>query len=157
MVARGHRILVSSYTHSAVDHLLLKLIEAGVSTSDLIRLGSASGSIHPLILPTVLDQSTCSSREILKSKFEGGRIIACTVLSAARNALLTENMFDWCIMDEAGQISQPAAIGALYYCNKFLLVGDDYQLPPLIVSLEAKSLVNIFVTQMNFLHLFHLR
>ena len=141
LVARGHRVLISSYTHSAVDNLLLKLLEAGVSTSDLIRLGSASGIIHPQILPIVLDQSNCSSQQLLKTKFESGRIIACTVLAAARNILLQGNIFDWCIMDEAGQISQPAAIGALHYCNKFLLVGDDYQLPPLIVSLEAKSLV----------------
>ena len=56
-------------------------------------------------------------------------------------ALLQGMPFEWCIMDEAGQIAQPAAIGPLHYCQKFMLIGDDYQLPPLIVSLEAKSLV----------------
>ena len=39
-------------------------------------------------------------------------------------------------MDEAGQISQPASIGPLLKAKRFILVGDDAQLPPLVVRMS---------------------
>jgi len=42
--------------------------------------------------------------------------------------------FDVCVVDEASQASECSIIGALYRCKKFILVGDDKQLPPLVVS-----------------------
>ena len=68
------------------------------------------------------------------------RVVCCTVLAAARHPLMSKWGLDYTVMDEAGQISQPAAIGALLCTRKFLLVGDDYQLPPLVVSQEAQAL-----------------
>ena len=38
------------------------------------------------------------------------------------------------IVDEAGQISQPAILGAIMAADSFVLVGDHMQLPPLVVS-----------------------
>lgn len=42
-------------------------------------------------------------------------------------------------MDEASQISVPACIGPLRLASSFLLVGDHYQLPPLVRSRQAVS------------------
>ncbi len=41
------------------------------------------------------------------------------------------------ILDEASQVTLPASLGPLMLGRSFLLVGDHYQLSPLVVSREA--------------------
>lgn len=43
-----------------------------------------------------------------------------------------------CIVDESTQVTQAAILGPLYYANKFILVGDPNQLPPVIKSKTAR-------------------
>lgn len=40
--------------------------------------------------------------------------------------------FDYCIVDEASQITLPVCLGPLRFADVFVLVGDHYQLPPLV-------------------------
>ena len=47
-----------------------------------------------------------------------------------------------CIVDEASQILQPVSLGPLFYASRFILVGDNKQLPPLIKSPDAKYVVS---------------
>ena len=47
--------------------------------------------------------------------------------------------FDVVIVDEAGQISQPAVLGAIMAADSFVLVGDHMQLPPLVCSEVAEQ------------------
>ena len=46
--------------------------------------------------------------------------------------MLRHKVFDMCIVDEAGQITLPACVGPLLRARAFTLVGDDYQLGPLV-------------------------
>ena len=62
-----------------------------------------------------------------------------SALSAPRSPLLAGQRFDVVIVDEAGQISQPAVLGALMAADSFVLVGDHLQLPPLVVSEVAEE------------------
>ena len=52
---------VTSYTHSAVDTVMLKLAEAGVLPSMSIRLSSAASSVHKDIQPFMLDVDGCDA------------------------------------------------------------------------------------------------
>ena len=45
--------------------------------------------------------------------------------------------FDVAIIDEAGQLTVPAILGALRFTKRFILVGDEKQLPPLVLSKAA--------------------
>lgn len=66
------------------------------------------------------------------------RLVCATVQMSSTHPLLnTAIQFDWSIVDEAGQVSQPAILGPLLLSSKFCLVGDHYQLPPLVNSAEA--------------------
>src|SRR5260370_4219719 len=47
--------------------------------------------------------------------------------------------FDVAIIEEAGQLAHPAILGALGFTKRFILVGDEKQLPPLVLSKEAAS------------------
>jgi DNA replication ATP-dependent helicase Dna2 len=48
--------------------------------------------------------------------------------------------FDVALIDEAGQLTVPAIFGALRFAKRFILVGDEKQLPPLVLSKEAAAL-----------------
>jgi DNA replication ATP-dependent helicase Dna2 len=61
------------------------------------------------------------------------KIIGVSVLTVPNSPLLIEQKFDVVIVDEAGQISHPAIIGAMA-ADTFVLVGDHEQLPPLVQS-----------------------
>ena len=67
------------------------------------------------------------------------RIVGCTALTVPRTPLLAKQHFDVAIIDEAGQISQPAILGALASADSFVLVGDHMQLPPLVADDAAEQ------------------
>jgi DNA replication ATP-dependent helicase Dna2 len=154
LVAHGKRVLITSYTHSAVDNVLLKLMEKGVASTDantpvpaLIRIGNKSSchpSVHSLLVDSVASSLETNSNdphvpvkpsaESLRRAMNSARIVGVTALTVPRSPLLFKERFDVVIVDEAGQISQPAVIGALMAADTFVLVGDHMQLPPLVVS-----------------------
>jgi hypothetical protein len=74
------------------------------------------------------------SAESLRQVVSSAAVVGATALSAPRSPLLVGEHFDIVIVDEAGQISQPAIIGALLTADSFVLVGDHMQLPPLVSS-----------------------
>lgn len=53
--------------------------------------------------------------------------------------LFHRRKFDYCIIDEASQITLPTILGPLRYADKFILVGDHYQLPPIVRNPQAKA------------------
>ncbi len=136
LIARHQKVMISAYTHSAVDTLLLKLSEAGVTPKIGLRLGSLS-AINTELHSYAFDVDKLNSINELKSRISSVRLVAVTALYAARSPLVKTLKLDWCIVDEAGQISQPSTLGAIKCAKRFVLVGDDCQLPPLIVSEEA--------------------
>ena len=65
-------------------------------------------------------------------------IVGVTCLTAARSPLLRSRLFDVGILDEASQVTLPASLPPLLRCRTFALVGDHYQLPPLVQSPTAQ-------------------
>jgi AAA domain len=65
-------------------------------------------------------------------------IVGVTCLTAARSPLLRSRLFDVCVLDEASQVTMPACLPPLLRARTFVLVGDHYQLPPLVRSREAE-------------------
>lgn len=64
-----------------------------------------------------------------------------TCLGSA-HPLLVHRTFDVCIVDESTQVFQSTIIRPLISANKFILVGDPEQLPPIVKSKEAKYVSN---------------
>ncbi|KAK9846251.1 hypothetical protein WJX81_000082 [Elliptochloris bilobata] len=131
LVAARRSVLLSAYTNSAVDNVLLKLVEAGVA---FVRLGRP-GAVHPALqgyLPGGVHNpgaSVAACRQLALT----ARVVACTCLGA-EHAMLRGRTFDVCLVDEAGQLTLPAVLGPLLRARSFCLVGDHYQLPPLVQS-----------------------
>lgn len=135
LVASGKSILLTSYTHSAVDNILLKLKATNIKVA---RLGSRY-KIHPEVLHHQPNFETFETYEEYIEEINSISVVATTCLGI-RDVLfsLREKDFDYVILDEASQISMPIALAPLRLGEKFIMVGDHYQLPPLVKNEAAR-------------------
>ncbi|CEG48498.1 dna replication helicase dna2 [Plasmopara halstedii] len=135
----GFSVLVTSYTHSAVDNLLLKLLAYELP---ILRIGD-SAQVHPKIAAFTLtrqaEQEKIVSVRAMESKMMNAQLVGCTCLSVNSHVLFAKRRFDFCIVDEATQITQPIVLGPLRCADTFVLVGDHYQLPPLVANAQARK------------------
>jgi superfamily I DNA and/or RNA helicase len=67
---------------------------------------------------------------------EGARIV-CATATGLDNEILRGRSFDWCIMDEASQSTEPVAWIPLQFADRLILAGDHFQLPPTVLSPDA--------------------
>ena len=154
------RVLLCAYTHNAVDNVLLALKKIGFH--DFVRLGrghsgddSDKTDTERALAPHGVAQRARDlsammtdgederpTAETLAAVVRGASVVAVTCLGAANNpvlaaALKKSGVFDVCVLDEAGQLTQPVALSPLLQARRFVLVGDVRQLPPLVQSREA--------------------
>lgn len=135
LVAAGQSVLLTSYTHSAVDTILMKLAPHKIS---ILRLGSYS-KIHPEVVKSVhTERHDCKTFAELDHHYNSPNVVATTCLSI-NHAIFEKRRFDYCIFDEASQATLPVCLGPLRFADKFVLVGDHYQLPPLVKDVEARK------------------
>ncbi|XP_076831088.1 DNA replication ATP-dependent helicase/nuclease DNA2 [Brachyhypopomus gauderio] len=136
--ACGFSVLLTSYTHSAVDNILLKLRKFKIG---FLRLGRTH-KVHRDVLPFTEEHArarglhTLQQLEDLYSK----ELVVATTCMGVKHPIFSRRRFDFCIVDEASQISQPVCLGPLFYAQRFVLVGDHQQLPPIVQNAEARSL-----------------
>ncbi|XP_017055717.2 DNA replication ATP-dependent helicase/nuclease DNA2, partial [Drosophila ficusphila] len=131
----GKSVLITAQTHSAVDNLLMRLLPSGLP---MLRLGSTS-RIHSELKEIGEEWLTkdCKTVDELERVLNKPMIVGVTCLGAG-HALLQRRRFNYCIVDEATQVMQPTVIRPLMSCDRFVLVGDPEQLPPIVRSKEAR-------------------
>lgn len=134
LVSRGKTILLASYTHSAVDTILRKLL-VGAEGVRLLRLGNPD-RVHADLQEHTLPRA--STVEELDDLISAPNVVATTCLSTG-HATFARRKFDFCIVDEASQITLPTCLGPLRFADKFVLVGDHFQLPPLVRNATARA------------------
>ncbi|XP_007938875.1 DNA replication ATP-dependent helicase/nuclease DNA2 [Orycteropus afer afer] len=139
LYACGFSVLLTSYTHSAVDNILLKLAKFKVG---FLRLGQTQ-KVHPDI-QKFTEEEICRSKSIkslaLLEALYNSQLIVATTCMGINHPIFSRKIFDFCIVDEASQISQPICLGPLFFSRRFVLVGDHQQLPPLVLNREARAL-----------------
>lgn len=134
LIAQKKSVLLTSYTHTAVDNILLKLKRDDLPIS---RLG-APAKVHPEVREfTILAGQPMSTFEEIRSAWHDTPIVATTCLGTS-HAIFNERTFDYCIVDEASQITLPICLGPIRRARTFVLVGDHNQLPPLVQNEEAR-------------------
>ncbi|KIW06674.1 hypothetical protein, variant [Verruconis gallopava] len=133
LVAKGKSVLLTSYTHTAVDNILLKLRDAGF---DVLRLGVLA-KVHPQVREfVILDAQQKESLEDVQNAWYNPAVVATTCLGV-NHPIFHKRTFDYCIVDEASQITLPVCLGPIRMAKTFILVGDHFQLPPLVQNKEA--------------------
>jgi DNA replication ATP-dependent helicase Dna2 len=138
-------ILILAYTNRAVDEICsaLKRIKLNDSQSDeiqfpFLRLGSKESSEHQEYLISYLAENI-PFRE-LYIKILNTRIFVSTVSSVLSNPEIMDiKKFDIAVIDEATQILEPQIVGILSDVKRFIMIGDEKQLPA-VVSQSSKHL-----------------
>jgi DNA replication ATP-dependent helicase Dna2 len=132
LLAEKKSILLTSFTHTAVDNILLKIRDLA-SAGSILRLG-VPAKINPQVQEFCLLASTNQPRtsiDEVEEAYMNTSIVASTCMGT-NHALFRRRTFDVCIVDEASQITLPTILGPLLCARKFVLVGDHFQLPPLV-------------------------
>lgn len=135
LVSQGKTVLLTSHTHTAVDNILLKLKSDNIP---ILRLG-APAKVHPEVRDFVaLAGTPMKSFDEIKEAWHGTPIVATTCLGI-NHQVFNERAFDYCIVDEASQITLPICAGPIRMARTFVLVGDHNQLPPVVRNEEARE------------------
>jgi len=142
LVALGQSVLITSHTHTAVDNLLLKVLQKiskdKVNICRIGRVASVKSSLREFCLEEKLTNMEISDLHGLHSELTHAQVVGTTSL-AIKHVVFSQRKFDVCIVDEAGQILEPVALGPLRTSNRFVMIGDHHQLPPLVKSESAKK------------------
>lgn len=147
---RQHKnVLVCAQTNTALDTLLEKLIGLDIP---FLRVGAShrceslaraldAAHLDPTQYFSDDHAAAASSLEDIAQTLKQARVVGCTVYSLSSSDVIRSlerlrgpRPFDVVIMDEATQITEPLAVGALVRAERFVLVGDHRQLPPVVLS-----------------------
>lgn len=132
----GQSILLSAYTNTAVDNIVrqyLKTIKDENARQEIVRLGIEQ-AIDPKVVELSLQHKKLSYQDLKKTP-----IVAATTSTISRS-IYDDLNFDTVILDEASQMTEPSVLSAITKGYRFILVGDDKQLPPLVQSTQAEKL-----------------
>jgi DNA replication ATP-dependent helicase Dna2 len=155
LVQQGQRVMLAAFTNQAVDTMLKRIESEGIH--DYLRLGherSVDELVRSHLLKSLVearianDSSPEAFPELVREILHTIPVIASTTATWSSDkyspqtgpAGVVEDRglhFDVAIIDEAGQLTVPAILGALRFCKRFILVGDEKQLPPLVLSKDA--------------------
>ncbi|HET9224765.1 MAG TPA: AAA domain-containing protein [Roseiflexaceae bacterium] len=134
LVNDGERVLITAFTHRAINHALNTLARIAPDTP-AIKIGRHARA----------DDLAVENYE----SFEGsplatlsdGYVIGATPF-ATRTGRLSGVEFDTVIFDEASQITLPLAIMGMLVAKKFIFIGDHCQLPPVLMSRAGNELLH---------------
>ena len=163
LVSAGQTVLLCAATNTAVDNMLARVLGRGVRSA--LRVGrpgdrgaALDGAMRTLGLSdeqvfTEALAAGAPSLAILRQKLADTSVYAATahaviaspvfeVLAATRapdSEPLCEPLFDVAIVDEATQLTEPMSLGPLLRARRFVLVGDQQQLPPVVAAAAARG------------------
>lgn len=144
----NHKVLVTAESNVAIDHILKKLEDHNkinktrVGDLNKIPIKLKKYTIghkiknHPLYNNNMdYKEKLEIEREILRSS----QVILATNSTAAKKNLKDID-FDIAIIDEASQATIPSVLIPISKAEKFILIGDHKQLPPVILNNDCQSL-----------------
>ncbi|MBN2501159.1 MAG: AAA family ATPase [Anaerolineales bacterium] len=124
LVEDGHRVLITGLTHRAINNALNKIYRLD-SELPVCKIGQDNAAKD--LLPP--NHENFASTDFAESS--SGYAIGATPF-ATQTQRLANIEFDVVIFDEASQITLPLAIMGMLAGNRYIFIGDDRQLPPVI-------------------------
>jgi DNA replication ATP-dependent helicase Dna2 len=135
-------VLLGAFTNTAVDKMLLSLLDADPTTR-FLRFGRSTEcpELEARIRALGHDPTDYFTDDLarrlgsvsaLKKALNEARILAATAHRASTAPFLRTRSFEMAIVDEAGQLTEPLTLGLILRARRFVLIGDDRQLPPVV-------------------------
>jgi DNA replication ATP-dependent helicase Dna2 len=138
LVDRGERVLLSAFTNRAVDNALEALRDRGVE--DVARVGTTTG-VREDMLDVRLDRR--GEPNDRAAALRDAPVVAATTATCGSRALREES-FDVAVVDEASQLTEPGTLAGINLADRFVLVGDHQQLPPVVQSGDERLKRSLF-------------
>jgi len=126
LVDRGERVLLSAFTNRAVDNAIEALEKQGFT--DVLRWGSETGVRDDM--ETYRLERTGDPEERAATLSDASVVAATTAACGSR--VLKSQSFSVAVVDEAGQLTEPGTFLPATLAERFVLVGDHKQLPPVV-------------------------
>ncbi|NAT10851.1 IGHMBP2 family helicase [ANME-1 cluster archaeon AG-394-G06] len=121
------------------DEEIMLLASEGATTRG-IPLKKIEGMKKWLDLKHELDMLFGDARELeeraIRRIIKAAAVI-CTTNSTAGSEILKGEKFDFAVIDEATQSTEPSALIAVLKAKRFIMAGDHKQLPPTVLNEEA--------------------
>ncbi len=124
LLRRGKRVGVTSNSHKAIHNLLSAIEKAAVERGVTFRGVKKTSSSDP---DSVYPASALIGNESGKINPDNFDLIAGTAWAFGPEAM--DQRLDYLFIDEAGQMSLPAAIATMTSARNVVLLGDPLQLP----------------------------
>ncbi len=126
LVAEGNRVLLSAFTNRAVDNALEALRDQGFE--DVLRVGTQTGVRGDMQDVRLVQRGDPNAKA---AELRDAPVVAATT-AACGSRVLRECEFDVALVDEASQLTEPGTHAAINRADRFVLVGDHEQLPPVV-------------------------
>jgi len=141
LLERGERVLVTSFTHRAINNVLAA-VAARIPTTR--RLAKVAAFSDPLLPAAVEQREKYRDLSFVKEGFRDGCVIGATPF-ALRSSRLGGVDFDTVVIDEASQVTLPLAVMAMLAGKRYIFAGDHRQLPPVTISRSPREAVALSV------------
>jgi DNA replication ATP-dependent helicase Dna2 len=141
LVEEGNRVLLSAFTNRAVDNALEALRDQGFEdwvasarpdgageTGGILRVGSETGVRGDMQDVRLVQRGDPNEKA---AELRDAPVVAATT-AACGSRVLRECEFDVALVDEASQLTEPGTHAAINRADRFVLVGDHEQLPPVV-------------------------
>ncbi len=138
-------VLLLAYTNMAADEICKALLRID-SAFPFLRLGSKdSTEFGGNLIAKISETQKIGS---LADRLDKTRVFVSTVASALTNQEIFKiKHFDTTIIDEASQISEPYLFSILTRVERFILIGDEKQLPGIVT--QPKNRLKIHSQQLE--------
>lgn len=126
LAREGERVLVTAFTHRAINNVLNALDEQSPEMS-VVKIG------HPVRADDLLVPNYEQFSDSPLADESEGYVVGATPF-ATRTSRLSGVEFDTVIFDEASQITLPLAVMGMLAGDKYIFFGDQMQLPPVLTT-----------------------
>jgi predicted RecB family nuclease len=120
LVEQGWKVGVVSQGHSVINHLLDKVVDAGLSADRVAKKYRPESSVWTELEPKQFAGFLSE---------EGGRVLGGTAWDLTNTNRVTRGQLDLLVVDEAGQYALATTLAAATSAQRVLLLGDPQQLP----------------------------
>ncbi|MFB6455908.1 DEAD/DEAH box helicase [Chitinophaga sp. Hz27] len=130
LVKRGNHVIIVAFTNKAVEEISIKLDARQIP---YLRMGGRNTDSALKLRDHCLNGSLEQAKDFITSH----RVFVGTVATMATRLELLLMMgipADVLIADEASQLTEPQLLGLLMPFRKFILIGDQNQLPPVVTQ-----------------------